>query len=399
MATDPLIAPHITLLARAAEDESLGAGPLPVIREANHLNLAGTAWAGFATPIHLFPGHGPNGRTRLSNIEETCSMSMVTPDKEVLATVGRCIYCGGPGETEEHLIPLALSGVHTLAKASCRACATKSSQFELRLLRGPLLPARVALALFTRDPKTRPSTFPTRFTLKDGSEVTEEVPVTAHPSFLSLPVLAPPTRLYEGRADDTVRVLPGGWARQFTDPDEVNRYARERGAREATWTSTVPAAALAQLVGKIALGFAVADLGADGFDRTIPNPLDATLEELGPFVGGNAVLSPPEEDLHVVHVSVFPGGKVGVTVRLFARFGAPTYIAVVGSARDATARGVRHGTVITGGYTLRGFDLPANAEQTLRIVPDRGKNPPASQPKGDIALATPYPTGDGAGEA
>ena len=310
-------------------------------------------------------------------------MGMVTPTKQVLGTVGRCIYCGGPGETEEHLIPLALSGVQTLAKASCRACAMKSSQFELRLLRGPLLPARVALALFTRDTKTRPSTFPGRFTLEDGTEVTEEIPATAHPSFLSRPILAPPTRLYEGRPDDTVRVLPGGWARQFTDPDEVNRYARERGARDVTWTSTVPAAALAQLVGKVAWGFAVADLGINGVDRTMPNPIEATLEELGPFVGGNAVLSPPEEELHVVHVSVFPGGRVGVTVRLFARFGAPTYIAVVGNARDTTARGVRHGTVITGGYTFRGFDLPANAEHTMRIVPDRGQNPPASRLKGE----------------
>jgi hypothetical protein len=296
---------------------------------------------------------------------------MIKPTKQSLRTLGQCMYCGGPGRTEEHIIPIGLSGVQTLDKASCRTCATKSSQFELRLLRGPLLPARVVLALYTRDPKTRPAMFPARLTLNDGTEVTEDVPVSAHPAFLALPVFMPPSRLFEDRPAEGLRMFPKPWARQFSDPTQIDRWARERGAKELTWVSTVPAGPLAQLIGKIAYGFAVADLGLDRLDRQMPNPLDATVEELGPFVGGNAIVEPPEEDLHVVHVNVLDGGRVAVRVRLFARFGAPTYVAVIGRVRGEGGNW-RHGTVITGGYTFRGYELPENSSHTFKIVPDTG---------------------------
>ncbi len=54
--------------------------------------------------------------------------------------VNECIYCGelgtaGNALTDEHILPFGLNGDHILPKASCRRCATVTSQFELKCLR------------------------------------------------------------------------------------------------------------------------------------------------------------------------------------------------------------------------------------------------------------------------
>jgi len=49
-----------------------------------------------------------------------------------IPTRGYCIYCGATGVrlTDEHVVPLALGGVHILEDASCDTCADITKKFE-----------------------------------------------------------------------------------------------------------------------------------------------------------------------------------------------------------------------------------------------------------------------------
>lgn len=79
-----------------------------------------------------------------------------------LGEVGRCIYCGSKTLplTDEHIIPLGLKGYWILSKASCKACATITSKFEMDILRSALGEVRFGLDLPTRHPKKRPDKLP-----------------------------------------------------------------------------------------------------------------------------------------------------------------------------------------------------------------------------------------------
>lgn len=66
-----------------------------------------------------------------------------------LQSVGACIYCGATEGrlTEEHIIPTGLGGTLVLPNASCDMCATLTSQFEMRVLRGFLDRGRRAMGI------------------------------------------------------------------------------------------------------------------------------------------------------------------------------------------------------------------------------------------------------------
>jgi len=109
-----------------------------------------------------------------------------------LGTAAACIYCGSPGTSQEHIIPRGFNGPFTLEKASCATCATTTSDFERQMLRGPLMPVRIILDMYTRDPKDRPKALPLRITFKDGHEERREVPAEAHPCQVALPLFFKP---------------------------------------------------------------------------------------------------------------------------------------------------------------------------------------------------------------
>ncbi len=80
------------------------------------------------------------------------------PDNPRSPTVNECVYCGSSRDlTDEHTIPYAIFGVALLKKASCRACAVKTQQFEQRLLRDTFKLTREYLQ------------FPSRKARKNGS--------------------------------------------------------------------------------------------------------------------------------------------------------------------------------------------------------------------------------------
>ena len=59
--------------------------------------------------------------------------------------VNKCIYCGGVGQTDEHVIPRALGGTMLLRKASCETCRNITSRCERSPLHKNLAEARAVL--------------------------------------------------------------------------------------------------------------------------------------------------------------------------------------------------------------------------------------------------------------
>ena len=80
--------------------------------------------------------------------------------RKILNRIGRCIYCGSRRDlTSEHIIPYGLGGEFILQEASCKKCATITSQFEGDELKGPLSAFRAANKFPSRHKKIRPINF------------------------------------------------------------------------------------------------------------------------------------------------------------------------------------------------------------------------------------------------
>jgi len=294
---------------------------------------------------------------------------------QAIATIGRCIYCGRPPTGREHAIPRGLNGVDTLEAASCGKCAGITSRYEMEILRGALLPLRIVLDLYTSDPKERPSKLPVVLVMPDRRRVGQMIPAGFHPAPLALPLLYGPTYLTgESRP---MQMSDKQWTRQFTDPALVDQYLERVGAVELIVETLVDPTPLVRVIAKIAYCYAVPQFGLDGFTEVfLPNVAapTTTLEALSPYVGGLLEPAPPEDNLHTTTIEVLDDGLVLVAVRLLARFGAPTYVAIVGRTRPGDGnRNYVHGVRIEPNHPILGWPIPENAQHLFDIVSRKKK--------------------------
>lgn len=86
--------------------------------------------------------------------------------------IDKCIYCGGEGQTDEHIIPLALGGKIALQKASCEKCREITSRYERNPLNENWSGARAVLDYPSRRRDFDKETFPLDVTLKSGERTT-----------------------------------------------------------------------------------------------------------------------------------------------------------------------------------------------------------------------------------
>jgi hypothetical protein len=240
-----------------------------------------------------------------------------------LGKVGECIYCGSTEDlSDEHLIPLALEGPFVLERASCAACRNLTGQFEGELLRGWLLPARLALNLKTRHPRKRPTT------LAVGTATgSREVHFTEYPTLLYLPVLEPPA-LARGSTDHRLLVRPEQALINLSRVPLPALLAKHGPGFRVE--STLDPYTFAQLLAKIAHGFAVARYGVRGFVSDVLEPmLFGDRELLGRYVGGSVDGRLSDAGLHGVELNEI-NGVIHTRIRLFAQLGGPEYLVVVG---------------------------------------------------------------------
>jgi hypothetical protein len=256
------------------------------------------------------------------------------------APVKSCIYCGAtelrPGSglalSEEHIVAEGLGGMLVLPEASCDDCARRTCSTETAILKNSLLAVRRRLKIKGKkrsrsDEKTYPAT-----TIIGGKNVEIMLPLGDHPTvILMIGFNAPRMFSRDPKRPDISSI----W----------NHFLGEvAGAQKAgatsVFTPSFDTVRFAQMIAKIAHGYAVYRFGVAGFRPLLQEFIrrkfarDEQYLECFDLVGGAPRLyAPHPSDLHTLGHDF---GSIGekryllVHVRLFANLGAPIYSAVVG---------------------------------------------------------------------
>ncbi len=252
--------------------------------------------------------------------------------------IGECIYCRtkqGPFG-DEHLIARGLNGPWVLNEASCKErCEKITSAFEGHVLGPVLRGARAGLKMRMGD---RPTTLPLLIDRGDGDFVEVQVPIEDYPAVVQFPEYLPPayldTRPYTSGID-----LCGERTIQVAGPRPED-VGRRLGAKGMRWTTEFKRTTFPRLIAKVAYTFLVADVGLDSIETSYVVP--AILEEaddIGRWVGCDEMHY--ITDLRYLHgvMQKIVNDEVFMRVRLFACYGAPEYVVVVGRLRPGAVAG------------------------------------------------------------
>jgi hypothetical protein len=245
----------------------------------------------------------------------------------------RCIYCESAGDlTLEHIIPKSLSGALLLPKGSCINCAEVIKKFEQTCARTMFGPLRVSYGFPTRRKKERPAEFLVEKTDADGATATIAIKAADYPKLLFMLQLCHlPAVLHHGG------IQIGDAIKPFVVATELTDFSPHVGQTLGKFD----AYAFGRLVAKIGHGLASAALGPNDFKPLATDLILGRSDDLTRIVGGLREVAPPTDTLHWLRLRdhlCLPARKryVVAHVRLFACFGAPTYLVAVGE-RDWNA--------------------------------------------------------------
>jgi hypothetical protein len=276
----------------------------------------------------LLPGDLPVGTT--VQLDYNATVLRAGPLRtRVIGDVGRCIYCGSSDSLQrEHVIPLALQGHFVLDHASCRRCAAITGRMEQEMLRGWFLAPRTTLQLKTRRPKERPAALPA-IVRRAGVDQQAMIPIDAYPSALIFPLFAPPIAIVD-RPVVALQVT-GGMRLVFVGRVPRGVLPQELGGDQVRVEVQGDPYAFAQMIAKIAWGFAVAAWGIDALAGSpIPAMVLGDRKEIGRWFGGAPdELPPTSEGLHAVMAWINEDGRRLVRVKLFGQLGGPDYLVIV----------------------------------------------------------------------
>jgi hypothetical protein len=279
----------------------------------------------------LLPGKIPQGAT--VQLDDNATVHRAGPSHtRVIGEVGRCIYCGSSDSLQrEHVIPLALQGHFVLGRASCPRCAAITGRIEQEMLRGWFLAPRTTLQLRTRRPKERPAALP-GIVRRAGVEEEASVSIDAYPSALIFPLFAPPVAIVD-RPSVALQVT-GGLRIVFVGRVPRRMLPQELGGDQVRVEVEGSPYAFAQMIAKIAWGFAVAAWGLDALAGSpIPAMLLGDRREIGRWFGSAPDELPPMgEGLHAVMAWVAGDGRRLIRVKLFGELGGPDYVVIVADA-------------------------------------------------------------------
>lgn len=246
-----------------------------------------------------------------------------------LPPVGQCIYCGSddPDLTTEHVIPFGLGGRLKLPKSSCEKCRVDTHGFETDVLRGMLRDFREASGYPSRHRKDR-RTHIQRFRRSSDGLVADEIPASEYPRILMLIALPKPGVLV-GR-DPT---LPVRYRRMVAlHPEDKAAVAGMQVTRK------LQNRAFCRMIAKIGHAYAMCCSGGPrglaGYDLLLSELIREGTGSPQHLVGTDEEMHRPVRGLlHELglQLETHESGQFLVArVRLFASYGAPCYMAVVG---------------------------------------------------------------------
>ncbi len=263
-----------------------------------------------------------------------------SPKTQMVRTVGKCIYCGQLTErlSNEHIVPYGLNGPWILEKASCPDHATKTSKFELDVLRYHLIAARTTLGFRTYNRKKRPTNF-TVDVEKQGQHTAKEIPVGVYPAIIIMPIFPKPAHL-EAQPYSGNRIIKYHWVQ--VGGKKGDELLAELGADHLTVEVSLKPFSFAQMLAKIAYCITVAQFGYEAIEEAYVLPaIRGETDEIGRWVGtSDHELLSPEKELHTLVADVSASTReVLCRVRLFSVFNAPEYLITVGKLNQKALGG------------------------------------------------------------
>jgi hypothetical protein len=257
--------------------------------------------------------------------------------------IGRCIYCltsQGPLK-REHIIPNGLipdgyTDSWVLQAASCEICEGITSAFEGHILGAVWPAARAGLNLRTRGNKL--ALHP--LLIERGGTFEEVlVPVKEYPAVIMFPELRPPAQLDGRKYVSGVEVISQLNVQVAGPP--LKDVAKHYGTKQIRFVASFKGHSFLRLIAKIAYGAMIADFGIDGFDEVYVLPaIMGKSDDIGRWVGcdGERKYGSRPLPLHTIGRTVV-NGEIISRVSLFAKFGAPEYVIVVGRIRPNAQSG------------------------------------------------------------
>lgn len=266
------------------------------------------------------------------------SFAMSQPRK-----IGRCIYCltsQGPLK-REHIIPNGLipdgyTDSWVLQAASCEICERITSAFEGHILGAVWPAARAGLNLRTRGNK--PALHPLLIE-RNGTFEEVLVPVKEYPAVIMFPEFRPPAQLDGRKYVSGVEVI-SQLNLQVAGPP-LKDVAKHYGTKQIRFVASFKGHSFLRLIAKIAYGAMIADFGIDGFEEAYVLPaIIGKSDDIGRWVGcdGERKYGSRPLSLHTIGRTVV-NGEIISRVSLFAKFGAPEYVIVVGRIRPNAQSG------------------------------------------------------------
>lgn len=245
--------------------------------------------------------------------------------------VGRCIYCAksaeeaGPGGLqEEHIIPFALGGTLELPEASCERCAKETHAFEGYCAGKMFKPARTHFHWRSRKSK-RPNKLRIGPPFGDAGQ---EIPVADHPPMIALPTFQAPGILFGLKKEEGTFAQTG--VQLCFGPGFRERW--ERLGRKADISTPFTIDTFGRMLAKIAHSYVVAELGVDGFTPFLPGLILGESAYYSYYIGSPVGLENPAPELHTLKLDRL-NEMIVVYVRLYAKFGGPSYMVVVGQSK------------------------------------------------------------------
>lgn len=247
--------------------------------------------------------------------------------------VGSCIYCGATSVklTDEHILPLGLSGTALLPKASCENCAKITSQQERLVMRESMWPLRVLMQLRSRRKhKDAPNEYPVVAVRDDGTRETVMLPASRYPVYVPFPIFPEPATLVQPDEPYEWGIKCLGNEKLWAGPRGED-VCRDLGVKSIEIELTDEPVALARVVAKIAYAWAVAEgemTRTTGPVLCVPSLLGQR-EDIGLWVGTSATpRAAIPGSLHYLRTRQQSGYLVG-EVQLFSMFATPIYRVVL----------------------------------------------------------------------
>ena len=265
-------------------------------------------------------------------------MDISAAKARVFPPVGRCIYCGGDGGgtlTKEHIFPAGIGGGLVLPRASCRSCQTEIQTFETICMRKTLLPYRKASGLI-RHPNDLPRSVP--LTLDLELKGPTQVALDMHPNVVVLPGLRELPGVLRGRPPEPMMQFDYKIFGRLDILDETKRRLQE----QQVVGIYLDGYAWLRMLAKIAHGYAIAELGLNGFSPALPDLILGRNPLLSSYLIGKCPVPPSIPDnppLLMIDMRCASMGErrfVAVNMRLFADLGGetPVYTVITGTFTD-----------------------------------------------------------------